>query len=117
MSKQLKKALIIAGLVLDFAVTAFLFVVSIILIIKTSQTKDWWDMQNAHGLIGYFQKNPNVYLGTCVIPLFVLLALNIILLVVYVKNSEKKKEVKVADLSPEQKEALKKQLMEELNKK
>lgn len=119
MSKEVKKGLTIVGIVLDAAITIFLFVISVILLVKTAKVPDAWSqvaLQNEKGLIPYFQRNPNVYLLVCVIPLFILLAVNIVFLVMFVKNSEKAKDVKVSDLSEEQKEALKKQLMEELKK-
>lgn len=116
MNKTVKKGLIIAGIAMDMAITVFLFVISIIMIVRSSQVKDIWDVKEATGFIGYLQNNPNVYLAGFVVPLFVLLAVNIVALVMYVRKSNKK-EVSVSDLSKEQKEALKKQLMEELSKK
>ena len=43
------------------------------------------------------------------------LAGNIVALVIYVRKSTKKEPIKVDDLSAEQKEALRKQLLEDLN--
>jgi len=114
MSKNLKKILIYSGLGLDAAITIFLFVISIIMIAK-SMTMTPAEIRVATGFIGYLQNHSGFYLGLFVIPLFVLLAINIIVLVIYVKHTDKKKEVKVNDLSDEQKEALKKQLLEELS--
>lgn len=116
MSKKVKKGLTIAGIAVDAAITIFLFVISIILITKTAGSPDKWALREEKGFIGYFINHPNVYLFTCVIPLFILLAVNIILLVMYVKGNGKENDVKVSDLTKEQKEALKKQLMEELKK-
>jgi len=114
MSKQKKIALYI-GLSIDMALTVFFFVISIIMIVK-SVTMSAADIANAKGFIGYLQNHLGLYMGAFVVPLFVLLAINIIGLVMYVKSTEKAKEVKVSDLSDEQKEALKKQLLEELTK-
>ena len=70
------------------------------------------------GFIGYLQAHPTVYLCTCVIPLFVLLAGNIILLFLYVKKSAPKKEkVELNELSDEQKEALRKELLKDIENK
>ncbi|MBR0294312.1 MAG: hypothetical protein IJQ67_00140 [Bacilli bacterium] len=66
--------------------------------------------------IGYLQKNTTFYLWVFVIPLFVLLAANIIGLVVFVRKSTKKEPVQVNDLTEEQKEALRRELLNDLNK-
>lgn len=116
MNPKTKKALIISGLILDVGVTVFLFVVAIIML--ATMPKDGYDMRDAVALngpfIGYLQQNPTVYLLTCVIPLFVLLAANIVLLVLYVRKVGKKPEVAVEDLSEEQKAALRAELLKEL---
>jgi len=117
MSNTAKKTLVFIGLGLDIAITVFLFVISIILLVKSFTMSDVQIRAAEPGLITTFQQKPNLFLGVCVIPLFVLLAGNITGLVVYIKKTEKKPEVKVSDLSEEQKEALKKQLLEELSKK
>ena len=107
---KIKKVLLIIGIVIDVGVTTFLLVLSIIMLAKTVG-----DPNNiASGLIGYFQRNPLVYGLTCVVPLFVLLAVNIVGLVIYVRKSAKKEPVKVNDLSDEQKEELRKELLKEL---
>lgn len=107
-----KKTLIFAGIGIDVAATIFFFVISIIMIVKTSaHTYD--DPTN---LIGYLQANPTVYLVGFVIPLFVLLAINIILLVYYVKSSSKRRPVEVNELSQDQLDALKKELLNDLAK-
>lgn len=66
------------------------------------------------GMIKYLIENPTVYLVTCVIPLFVLLAVNIIGLVIYVRKTSKKEPAKLDDLSEEQKEALRQELLKDL---
>lgn len=115
MSKT-KKILIFSGIGLDVAVTIFLFVVSIIMIATMPATKE--QAQARTGMIGFFQSHPTVYLWTCVVPLFLLLAGNIVGLFFYVKKSSgpKKKNVELNELSDEQKEALKKELLKDINK-
>jgi len=68
----------------------------------------------SEGFIGYLQNNPTVYLVAFVIPLFVLLAANIIGLVIYVRKSTKKEPIQVNDLTDEQREALKAELLKDL---
>lgn len=113
-----KKILLICGIVLDVAITLFLFIISIIMIVKAS-TLAADQLKNETGLIGYLINNLPVYLGAFVVPMFVLLALNIIALVLYVKKTGNKKEkLSVDSLTEEQKEALRKELLEDLaNKK
>ncbi|HNX16467.1 MAG TPA: hypothetical protein PKO28_03815 [Bacilli bacterium] len=113
MNAKTKKILLVVGIVLDIAITAFLLVVSIIMLATMPATASEID---ASTFIGYLQANPTVYLLSCVIPLFVLLALNITALVWYVKKVANKK-VALSDLNEEQKEALRKQLLAEMNKK
>ena len=116
MDAKLKKSLIIVGLCLDIGVTIFLFVVAIIMLATMPKTSS--GMQDAvitNGpFIGYLQQHSTVYLLTCVIPLFVLLAANIIFLILYVRKVGKKPEVAVDDLNEEQKAALRAELLKEL---
>lgn len=109
MSKT-KKGLIIAGLVVDVGLTIFFFVISIIMIVKTSSKQ----FDDPNTLIGYLQTHTTVYLVGFVVPLFVLLALNIVLLVLYVKKSNKKEPVTVNDLSQDQLDSLKQELLNDL---
>ena len=111
MNPKVKKALLIVGIVIDVAVTLFLLVLSIIMLAKTVGEPG----KVAEGMIGYFQTHALTYGLTCVVPLFVLLALNIIGLVIYVRKSAKKEPVAVDDLTEEQKEALRKELLKELS--
>ena len=69
---------------------------------------------DSSGMIKFFIENPTVFLCVCVIPLFVLLALNIVGLVIYVKKTSKKEPAKLDDLSEEQKEALRQELLKDL---
>ena len=109
-----KKPLIIALLVLDLILTLGLSVFNIIMLVNVVG-KNAPQISEMTGFIGYLARNAtNVYLPAFVLPLFILLAGNIILLVWYVRKSTKKEPVKVEDLSEEQKEALRKELLEEL---
>ena len=114
--KNYKKPLLIALLVLDVVITVFLLVISIIMIVKIGTHKN--DPQAAAAasgpMIAFFIKNPNVFLGVCVIPLFAILAANIIGLVFYVRKTSKKEPAKLSDLSEEQKEALRQELLKDL---
>lgn len=116
MNPKAKKILIIGGLCIDVAITIFLFVVAIIMLATMPKTSS--GMQDAVKLngpfIGYLQQHSTVYLLTCVIPLFVLLAANIVFLILYVRKVGKKPEVAVNDLSEEQKAALRAELLKEL---
>lgn len=106
-----KKIIYIGLFVIDIAVTVFLFVLSIIII--ATMPSDPISLQQATGMIGYLQQNPNVLLGVVVVPLFALLAINVGLLIWFVKTQNNKK-LQVSDLSDEQKEKLKEELMKDL---
>ena len=69
------------------------------------------------GFIAYLQKNPTFYLCLFVIPLFLLLAANIIGLVLYTKKVTKSEPVHVQELSAEQKEALLSEMLKEQKEK
>ena len=114
--KKYKKPLIIALVALDFAITVFLFVLSIIMLAKMGAhpNNPKAAAADSSGMIKYFIENPTVYLVTCVIQLFVLLAVNIVGLVIYVKKTSKKEPAKLDDLSAEQKEALRQELLKDL---
>lgn len=107
-----KKILFISLFCLDMALTIFLFVVSIIMIATMPKTKSEIDQTT---FIGYLQYNPTVFLLAFVIPLFILLAANVAILIWYIKKSSKAKQVKLNDLSDEEKEALRKELMKDLS--
>ena len=119
MSPKTKKILIFSGIGLDVAITVFLFVVAIIMIATmpgNNLPKAEYNAKIAQNgpFIGYLQAHPTLYLWTCVVPLFVLLAANIGFLVLYVRKMAKKPEVAVEDLSEEQKAALRAELLKEL---
>ena len=111
-----KKPLFIALIALDFTITVFLFVVSIIMLVKMGAHKNNPQAAAAESgpFIAFLIKNPPVFLGACVIPLFVLLAVNIICLVIFVRKTTKKEPAKLDDLSEEQKEALRQELLKDL---
>lgn len=111
MNPKTKKILFIALFALDLALTVFLFVVSIIMIATMPKTKNEIDTST---FIGYLQANPTVFLIAFVVPLFILLALNVFILVMYVRKTNKAKQVKLNELSAEEKEALRKELMKDL---
>ena len=113
--KNFKKPLIIAGLVLDVGVTIFLFVISIMILAKVIPAATINEaINNSKGLIKYLLQNPTVYLVAFVIPLFVLLALNVVGLIIYVKKTSGVKPAQLDDLSEEQKEALRQELLKDL---
>lgn len=115
MNKNVKKGLLIGGIVLDVGITVFLLVVSIIML--ATMPKNSIEMSEAietNGpFIGSLQQNSTVYLFTCVVPLFLLLGLNIVGLVMYIKKAGKTKAT-LAELSDEQKDALKAELLKDL---
>ena len=114
MSPKVRKALIIAFIVVDVGVTLALTILSIFMLIKIAPIKTEAERAALTGLIGYFANHPMFYLWTCVVPMFVLLAANILLLVMYVRKSTKKEPVELKDLSKEQKAALREALRKEL---
>ncbi|MCR4911889.1 MAG: hypothetical protein K5925_05130 [Bacilli bacterium] len=110
-----KKILWIALISLDVAVTVFLFVIHIIMLSNIiGKTPE--QVNELTGLVGTLAKNTTLYLCAFVIPTFVILAANIVGLVIYVRKQTKKEAVKVEDLTDEQKEALKQELLKDLNK-
>ena len=115
MNKNVKKVLLIGGIVLDVGITVFLLVVSIIML--ATMPANGVEMQKAIEMngpfIGYLQQNSTVYLFTCVVPLFLLLGVNIVGLVMYIKKAGKTKAT-LAELSDEQKDALKAELLKDL---
>ena len=114
--KKYKKPLLITLIAIDFAITVFLFVISIIMI--ATMAKHHNNPQQAaaasSGMIKFFIQNTTAFLWIVVIPLFVLLAVNIVGLVVYVKKTSKKEPAKLDDLTDEQKEALRQELLKDL---
>ena len=113
--KNYKKPLFIGLIALDVAITIFLFVISIIVLVTMAGSKDLSEAQEkSSGLIKFLLEHKEIYGGLFVIPLFVILAGNIIGLVFYVRKTTKKEPAKLEDLSDEQKEALRQELLKDL---
>lgn len=110
MNPKTKKILFITLFGLDLALTVFLFVVSIIMIATMPANKAEVDTKT---FIGYLQANPSVFLVAFVIPLFLLLGANVFILINYIRKTNEKKKVQLNELSEEEKEALKKELMKD----
>lgn len=116
MNSKTKKILFFTCLGLDVAITIFLFVVAIIMLATMPKTGAEMELaieKNGY-FIGYLQQHSTLYLLTCVVPLFVLLAANIVFLILYVRKLSKKPEVAVDDLNEEQKAALRAELLKDL---
>ena len=113
-----KKIFITIGIVLDALISLFLFVVSIIVIVLVGKYGVREAPYHASGLILYLLKHTTFYFWLFVFPLFVLLAANIVGLVFYVKKTSEKENppTKLDDLSDEQKEALRQELLKDLMK-
>ena len=117
-----KKILLIIGVTLDVIITIALLIIAIMMMVKSStlSNTEMIAIKNAggkgYGLIGYLIAHTTLYFCTCVLPLFVLLALDIVGLVFYVRKETKQEPVKVADLSAEQKEALRREILADLQK-
>ena len=120
MNPKIKKPLFIALIAVDVAITVFLFVISIIMLAmlgKYGSPKE--AINHAQGLILFLLENTTIYFWAFVFPLFLLLAGNIIGLVVYVKKTASKDAApaKLDDLTEEQKEALRLELLKDLQAK
>ena len=114
-----KKVLFYILLGLDIALTVFLLVLSIIMLAQTiGKTAAEIDMGT--GFIAYLQQHPTFYGLVFVLPLFLLLAGNIIGLVIYVKKNAKaeaqKEQVNIDNISDELRADLLKELAKDLNK-
>ena len=119
--KKSHRVLLILGLVVDVVTTIFLFVVSIVMLAmigKFGDAKQAAANVDPNGLIFFLLNNTNVYFWGFVFPLFVLLTANIVALVFYVKKTSEKENTptKLDDLSEEQKEALRQELLKDLMK-
>lgn len=114
MNPKTKKVLIIGGLALDALVTITLFVFSIILLANMPESKMDIDRES---FLGWFQIDPIRILLLDVLPLALLLALNITITFTYIKKTgpqKEKKQVTLNDLSDEEKEALRKKILQEM---
>ena len=115
---RIAKPLIILGVIIDVTITVFFFVVSVIMLVLIGKYGVKYAPDHANGLILYLLNNTTVYFWGFVFPLFVLLAANIVGLVFYVKKTSAKENAptKLDDLSEEQKEALRQELLKDLLK-
>ena len=113
-----KKILLGVAFTLDAALTIALFVISIIMLVTMPKTQtDFIIAQQTPGLIPYLQTHSTVYLLTCVLPLVILLIVNIYAFIKYIKKAYAKKKVELTDLSDEEKEKLRQELLNDLQKK
>ena len=114
--KKYKKPLFIGLIALDVGITVFLFVISIIILatIGAAHQDVKEAINNSTGLIKFLLEHSTFYLCVFVIPLFVILAANIVGLVIYVRKTSKQEPAKLDDLSEEQKEALRQELLKDL---
>lgn len=110
-----KKPLWITLISLDVIITVALFAISIIMLSNVSKTEAE-RMAMPKGLVRWlvYELKPWQYGVMFVVPLFILLAVNIVGLVIYVKKSTQRAPVQVNDLSDEQKEALRQELLRDL---
>ena len=108
-----KKPLYIALVTIDVAIILFLLIVSVIMLIDTGVRRQQNTFPDSSTFIGYLQTHTLFYLLVFVVPLFILLAANIIGLVVYVKRSTQKKKITASELSAEDKKALLAELLKE----
>ena len=114
-----KKILWISLGALDLAIVIFLFVVHIVMLANVvgKTPEQIQEFARGGGLFAYLAGHLSVYGFAFVVPLFVILAVNIVGLVIYIRKTTKKKAVTVNDLSEEEKEALKKELLKDLQEK
>lgn len=119
--KKQKKILLISLLIIDVVLTVSLFVLSIVMLTNMHDPKELEVLRKLEDfktddIILYLQVHSTLYLCIGVIPLFLLLAGNIVGLMVYVKKSNEKKKVALNELTAEQKEALRQELLKDLTK-
>ncbi len=107
-----KKILFIALFAVDIAITVFLFVVSILLLVN--MPANIVEAANKPEFFKFFYNNEWAIPVIVVVPLFLLLGLNIFALFMYVKKTSANKKVKLNELSDTEKEALRKELMRDL---
>lgn len=114
-----KKVLWIALAAVDVAVVTFFFVIHIIMLANVigKSPAELKVLSQESGLIPFLAGHLAVYGFGFVLPLFLLLAANIVGLVIYLKKNLKNDKVTVSDLSDEEKEALKKELLKDLDSK
>ena len=114
-----KKILWICLAALDIAVVGFLFVVHIMMLanIVGKSPLEIDAIKNGTGLVAFLARNITVYGLAFVLPLFLILVANIIFLVLYLRKNLKHGKISASDLTEEEKEALKKELLKDLQEK
>ena len=114
-----KKILWICLGVLDVAVVGFLFVVHVIMLANVigKSPAAVHELSKQQGLIPFLVGHLTVYGLAFVLPLFLVLAANVVGLVLYLKKNLKRGKISASDLSAEEKEALKKELLKDLQEK
>lgn len=114
-----KKFLWIALGALDVAIVGFLFVIHVIMLAKVigKDPVQIAALQEEENLIGYLAGHIKVYGFAFVLPLFLILAANIIGLVFYLRKGLKREKITASDLTEEEREALKKELLKDLQEK
>ena len=112
--KKYKKPLLIALVVLDVALITFFLVLSIMILITVTKYKNE-AVAHSSGLVQAILKmNQWGSFFAFVVPMFLVLAGNIVGLMMFVRTTTKKEPAKIEDLSEEQKEALRQELLKDL---
>lgn len=114
--KKYKKPLLITLVVADVAIITFFLVVSIMLLTVVIPYNTKADqLAHSQGLIHAILEMPAVgSFFAFVFPIFLVLAANIVGLMLYVRKTTKKEPAKIEDLSEEQKEELRQELLRDL---
>lgn len=113
-----KKILLGVAFTLDAALTIALFVISIIMLVTMPKTQtDFIIAQQTPGLIPYLQTHSTIYLVSCVLPLVILLAVNVYACIRFIKKVYVRKKVELNDLSDDEKEKLRQEILNDLQKK
>ena len=114
--KKYKKPLLIALVVLDVAIITFFLVVSIMLLSVVIPYQNKADqLAHANALVKAILQMPPVgSFFAFVFPIFLVLAGNIVGLMLYVRKTTKKEPAKIEDLTEEQKEELRQELLKDL---
>ena len=122
MNNNKKKTLYIIAVAVDVVITVALLVISLMMLIKSGSlsSNELASIKasggEGYGFIGYLIAHTTTYFCAFVLPLFILLAINIVGLVIYVRKETQKEPIKVHDLSNEQKEALRREILADLQK-
>lgn len=118
MNKNKKIALIVAGIV-EIAIVVFVIVVSIIYMATfipkdSSPYYDGINIEKNGPFIGWLQENPTAFLAV-IIPIFLILALDIIyLIMVAVKKESKLSEAEMDAISAQAKKEAREEVLKEL---